>query len=524
MSATIVDFLRSSVERWPESDAVVDVSRRVCYARLWDEAQAIARHLRDNGLKPQGRVALLLQNSGEYVAAYYGVLMAGGVVVALNIAARARDLVNWMLHSDARWIIADWHHGDLNDVLRGVGPRVQLIALNRGECTADLENGVRVSDWHNVIEAGKSGRGFDASLSNDMAAIIYTSGTTGKPKGVVLSHANLAANVESILAYLKLGNEDRCLNVLPFYYSYGNSVLHTHMAAGGTVILENSLAYVHNVVSRMSTEGATGFSGVPSTYALLLTRVKLEDYDLKSLRYVTQAGGAMAPAQIARLRRSLPHTRLFVMYGQTEATARLSYLPPERLDEKLGSAGIAIPGVRLEICDDGGRPVAPGTVGEICASGANIMAGYWKDEEATRDVLRNGWLRTGDLAYMDDEGFIFIKGRSSEMIKTGAHRINPREIEEVVEECEGVAEVAVVGVPDDILGQAIKAVIVPRSGMTLSVMAVKAHCRSALASYKVPHAVQFVTQIPKTASGKIQRYLLASESPLEQSVDAKETL
>jgi acyl-CoA synthetase (AMP-forming)/AMP-acid ligase II len=340
------------------------------------------------------------------------------------------------------------------------------------------------------------------------AAIIYTSGTTGAPKGVTLSHRNFGANVVSILDYLQLSDADRIVNVLPFYYSYGNSVLHTHLAAGGCVILENSLAYPHAVLQRMVDERATGFSGVPSTFALLLNRVKLEHYDLSALRYLTQAGGPMSPAHIRRLRQVLPHAKLFVMYGQTEATARITYLPPEKLDAKLGSVGIAIPGVEVQIRDECDREVAPDEAGEICVRGANVMQGYWNDPRESARVLIDGWLHTGDIARRDKDGYIFIVGRRSDMIKTGAHRVSPQEIEEVIAELDGVAEVAAVGVADEILGEVIKAVIVPRAGCALDKRGVQAHCHARLALYKVPKHVEFVAELPKTASGKLKRFSL----------------
>jgi len=276
-------------------------------------------------------------------------------------------------------------HPELEGTLASVGDRLQTILVgDEGErCEEDS-----FRCWRKMLD-DHAAEEPDLSLLGEgqTAAIIYTSGTTGRPKGVTLSHGNLAANVRSILQYLNLGPTDRVLNVLPFYYSYGNSVLHTHLAVGGTLILENNLLYPHNVLTTLARERATGFSGVPSTFAILLSRASLENHDLSSLRYMTQAGGAMAPALIERLRRAVPHIRFFVMYGQTEATARLAWLPPEMLDAKPGSIGIAIPGVRLELRDEQGRPVPTGETGEIWASGDNIMQGYWRDPEQTRKVI-----------------------------------------------------------------------------------------------------------------------------------------
>ena len=523
MRLSLVERLRASAARAPTATALIKGDSRVAYGALWTEVAQIADFLRARSLPAGARVALLMENSPRYAAAYYGVLAAGGIVVALNTAAKARDLSNWLQHCGASWLIADGGHPELAAVL--ASGTVSQALIDGPEPTAGALHATSVATWSVVANREPIAPPTIAADDTD-AAIIYTSGTTGRPKGVTLSHKNLAANTESILAYLNLTAADRSLNVLPFYYSYGNSILHTHLAVGASIVLENSLMYPHAILEKMAAEAVTGFAGVPSTYALLLSRTRLEQYDLRALRYVTQAGGGMAPAHIERLKAALPHVRIVVMYGQTEATARLTYLPPERLQQKLGSAGIAIPGVRLEIRDERGEPLPQGTVGEIYATGDNIMRGYWQDAAATAKAIVGGWLKTGDLASMDEDGFVFIQGRRSDMIKTGAHRINPKEIEETIAEIEGVAEVAVVGVADELLGQAIKAIVVPRTGTTLTAMAVRAHCHKQLAAYKIPRHIEFAMSLPKTASGIVQRYLLAAgaASSPEQSRSSDEKL
>ncbi len=512
MTHTLVHMLRESALRAPDTEAVVLAGQRTSYGRLWRDVAAVAAFLRSNGLQPGDRVAILLKNSAEYIAVYYGALAAGGVVVGLNTLAKSRDLSNWLSHSGASWLFAEAQHPELARTLSSLDASLRTVVVGASEEGEE----VYPHCWQQVLD-GYTGDEPDLSLleKTQTAAIIYTSGTTGCPKGVTLSHGNLSSNVRSIQQYLQLGAAERVLNVLPFYYSYGNSVLHTHLAVGGTLVLENNLLYPHNVLTTLEKERATGFSGVPSTFAILLNRTRLENYDLSSLRYMTQAGGAMAPALIERLRKLVPHVRFFVMYGQTEATARLAWLPPEMLDAKPGSIGIAIPGVRLELRDEQGRPVATGETGEIWASGENIMQGYWRDPELTRKVLQDGWLKTGDLAHCDEDGYFYIDGRSADMIKTGANRISPKEIEEVILELEGVEEVAVVGVPDELLGQVVKAVIVPAPGAQIGIKQIRAHCWKQLAMYKVPKLIEFVNELPKTASGKVQRFLL-----LEQHIEA----
>ena len=507
MFNSLVDRLRRSVERYPDAEAVVHHERRVSYGQLWQYVCAVGAFLVGQGFEESDRVAILLENSAEYIATYYGTLMAGGVAVALNTATKARELADALAHSGARWLVADARHPELDELLRAAPPALRVIRV--GEAGAPAGEAVR---WDDVVNAVDDRAVPGAALEPDSAAaIIYTSGTTGKPKGVTLSHRNLASNTESILAYLGLTHEDRCLNVLPFYYSYGNSVLHTHLAAGATLVLQNNQAYMHVVLSQIKSERITGFPGVPSTFALILNRFKLGNYDLAGLRYMTQAGGALAPAHIKRLREELPHVRFFVMYGQTEATARLSYLPPEKLEQKPGSAGIPIPGVRLEIRDEHGNPVPRGVVGEIHASGPNVMVGYWNDPEATAEVVKNGWLKTGDMAHMDEEGYVFIQGRRGDMIKSGGHRISPRDIEDVIAELDGVAEAVVVGVSDVILGEAIRAVVVARPGAGLDAAAVKAHCLRRLAAYKLPKHIEFTADLPRTPTGKVKRYMLAAD-------------
>ena len=507
MHDSLVDYLRRSVEQRPDAEAVVHRARRVSYRQLWHEVCHLAAFMNARGLRPGDRVAILLENSPEYITAYYAALMAGGVAVALNTAAKARDLANWLTHSGASWLIADAQHPEWSEISGAANLKLSHICV--GSAGPMVTN---VTGWNDIV--GNAARPPDthgAFAQDSAAAIIYTSGTTGRPKGVTLSHRNLVSNVDSILAYLGLTCEDRCLNVLPFYYSYGASVLHTHLAVGATLVLEGSMVYVRDVMTRMQTERITGFYGVPSTYALILNRTKLSNYNLKSLRYMTQAGGPMAPEHINRLRKEIPHVRFFVMYGQTEATARLSYLPPEMLEQKLGSAGIPIPNVQLEIRGVLGNRVPPGTVGEIYAYGPNIMNGYWRDPTATSEVIKGGWLRTGDIAYMDDDGYIFIQGRESDIIKSGGHRITPNDIEEAIAELAGVSEVAVIGVDDEILGQTIKAIVVPRPGAEVTAMAVKAHCFRRLPAYKIPKFIEFTDTLPRTASGKIKRFLLASK-------------
>lgn len=500
---SLVDLLRESHSRFADRPAIVFRDRALTYGELWRRASALASALRLRGVAPGDRVALLIENSPDYVAAYYAALMAGGIAVGLNTAARAGELARHIRHCGADVLIASPDHPEFGALAESnCVSRIVLTAPPK----APLAQRMDTMDEFIAQSSGEQGA---VTLTLDMpAAIIYTSGTTGDAKGVTLSHGNLLSNALAIVQYLQLTDRDSIVNVLPFFYSYGNSVLHTHLAVGATIHLENSLTYPHLVVEKIAKERVTGFAGVPSTFALLLKRVQLRDYDLSALRYVTQAGGAMSPELTTQLRSALPHAEVFVMYGQTEATARLTYLPPRRLDDKLGSVGIPVPGVEIQVRAESGEVAGAGVEGEVWARGPNVMLGYWRDPEGTAQTVRDGWLKTGDVGRIDAEGFLYLCGRRSDMIKSGAHRIHPKDIEDVIATLAGVAEVAVIGVDDELLGQAIKAVVVPVSGTDLTAMQVQAHCKRHLPNHKIPKIVVMASSLPKTASGKVQRAML----------------
>jgi long-chain acyl-CoA synthetase len=491
--------LEANARQAPSRRAVAEGDRRIDYASLWAQACAFAGFLRTSGILAGDRVALILPNCIEAIVACYGSWLAGAVIVPLNAQARSRDLEPWLRHCDARCVVHQSAHRDAAMAIAAIDHPILRVVTDLSEVQAPA------IAWQDAMRATEASI---KAAGGDLAMILYTSGTTGTPKGVMLSHDNLAANVDSIIEYLELGSQDSIVSVLPFYYSYGASVLHTHLAVGAFLVIEPNLVFPHQMVETMARERVSGFSGVPSTFLLLLNRVPLADYDLSALRYVTQAGGAMAPARTRRLRDALPHARIFIMYGQTEATARLAWLPPDKLEEKAGAVGLPIAGVELAVRRETGQPAEPFEVGEVHARGRNIMLGYWRNPEATAAVLSDGWLRTGDMGHFDNDGFLYLSGRRSDMIKTGAHRVHPNDVEEAIVEMADVEEVAVVGIDDETLGQVLKAFIVASPGKTIEINRVKAHCRDRLASYKIPKHIEFVDTLPKTASGKVRRALL----------------
>jgi long-chain acyl-CoA synthetase len=337
------------------------------------------------------------------------------------------------------------------------------------------------------------------------AEIIFTSGSTGKPKGVMISHKNLIANTESIVEYLKLTEDDRMLVVLPFYYCYGLSLFHTHLRVGGSIVFNNSFIFLGSIIKDLKENMCTGFAGVPSHFQILLRKSdSFKKTVFPDLKYVTQAGGKLAPIFIDEFRESLPQVKFIVMYGQTEATARLSYLPPELYEKKKGSMGKGIPGVELKVINEKGERVKPGETGEVIAHGDNIMIGYFADDEGTRNVLRDGWIYTGDLGTVDKDGYIYLTARKKEIIKVRGKRISPKEIEAVILEITEVIDCSVEGIDDEIEGETLKATVVIRKDAKNKITreSIMQHCSKHLALYKIPQVYELNEELTISATGK----------------------
>lgn len=502
----LASFLLDSASRAPDAQAYVEGEAITSYGELARRAGRFAHELLRLGVRPGERVAMVLDACVEYPIAYYGVLLSGAVVVPLGTDTRPRSLRHALLDCGATAIVIAGHE------LRHLIPIVTELpdlksVIHVGGSPPPLGDAIEVAAFESLTGAG-SEMALVGDHGDALAALHFTSGTTGKPKGVMLSHRGLVANVCSIVQYLELTSDDRVAMVLPYYYVYGSSVLNTHIASGATIVHGGTMAFPVRVIETIAQQRCTGFSGVPSTFARLLSTNAIGSNDLSSLRYLTQAGAPMTRALTSRLRDAFPGAKVFVMYGQTEASARLSYLPPEDVERKLGSAGIAIPGVTIEIVDSAGATLPAGEVGEIVASGENLMLGYWKDEEASAHALRGGKLHTGDLGRLDEEGYLYIVGRESDMIKSGGHRIGPQEIEEVVASVPGVAECAAVGVADELLGQAIAIYVVVEEGAEVDERSIKKVCFQELPRHKMPAQIHFIDALPRSDRGKVLRSAL----------------
>ncbi len=504
-------FLEANAEAHSYRQALVHLEGRINYIELERGANRLANFLIKSGTKPGDRVAILLDSSINYVISYFAVLKAGAAVVALNTATTSRIIKSVVLDCAPTAIILHRQYAhfvkDIIDELESL----ETVIIDGHYERLERKKSLETANFFDIQLSGDVGRPAVDIAPGDIASIIYTSGTTGNPKGVVLTHRNLEANSESIVEYLNLTFEDKVMAILPFFYSYGNSLLLTHIRVGGSLVIDSRFAFPNVILEIMSRERVTGFSGVPSTFAILMHKSKIRDYGWDHLRYLTQAGGPMTPALTMKIMEAIPHVKIFIMYGQTEASARLSYLEPDKLLEKIGSIGLGIPGVTLKVKDDKGNVCPTGETGEIVAAGDNVMLGYWNQPEETARVLKSDGLHTGDLAKTDEDGYLYIVSRKSDMIKSGAHRISPKEIEEILAEFPDVVESAVIGVPDEILGENIKAIIVLKDGSKATQKDILKHCRMNLPAFKIPKVVEFRESLPKTSSGKIKKHVLIAE-------------
>lgn len=465
--------------------ALIDAGGRHTYVDLRRAVAHQTRQIQGWDLEPGSRVALLGANSVSWVASYLAVMRAGHTAVPFAPVLAPDDVVAKMAHVGCDALLVD------EKLVRRFAPVVE--ATRRTVTSTGVRELLASGDDCALPEVGPAA---------GTAVLVFTSGTTSRPRAVQVSHGNLLANTASIVDYLGLQRDDRMLVVLPFSYCFGASLLHTHLAVGGSVRLCETQAFPETIVEGIA-DGCTGFAGVPSSYQLLLRASSFESRSLPSLRHLQQAGGRLPAAQVARVAAAQPHARLFVMYGQTEATSRLAYLPPDQLDAKPGSVGKAIPGVRLRVTDESGDEVPTGSVGEIRARGANVTQGYWQDPEGTAEKYVDGELLTGDFGRMDEDGFLYVVDRRDDFIKSWGYRVSSHEIEDAVLELSAVAGAAAVGRPDPQAGEAVVLFATLRQGRELGVPEIERHLRARLAKHLVPQEVRLVDQLPLNQNGKV---------------------
>lgn len=506
------DLLAQAAARFPEKAAAIfagapDAAARISFGELDRRSNQIAWRLNGRGIGPGDRVALISENSREALASFWGVLKSGaqnvdipslagqGMIAGVLEECKAKALI--VQPRALEKLLADGHAAALP----------KIIFLTDGAPPGGVGGtALDVTALEAVFAGEADGAVRPARGPHDVATIIYTSGTTGRPKGVMLSHDNLISNITAANSLVGLTNQDSIVVVVPFYFVHGRMQILTHALIGGTIVVSAGFQFPTVVLDELVKYGTTGFSGVPYHFITLMERTKLKTTKIPTLKYVLCTGGALSPAHLDELHSALPGVDIHTAYGQTEASPRITYLGPKDMFVRKGSAGKPLPGVKVEVIDARGQALPQGAIGEVAASGPNIMKGYVSgDEVSSGRIDEQGRLRTGDLGRFDADGYLWLVGRSSDMIKTAGERVFPKEIEDVIVTHPAVAEAAVLGVKDDTLGERIVAFVVLRGGATLEYPELRTHCLRAMPFVRVPRELKVVEKLPKTASGKVNR-------------------
>ncbi len=528
----VFELLDDAAERWPDRPAIVFQNTSISYAKLRKFSALVAANLRKHGLKRGERVAIMLPNTPQTVIAYWGVLRAGGTVVFTNPLYMETEIVHQFRDSGARFLITldllwnkiealrpqlkieKYFVTSIADALRfPLSMLYKLRAWREGQNRKVPFDSKTVHTWASLLGGLATFTADGLIPEKDLALLQYTGGTTGLAKGCMITHANLCSNVQQCTAMLPgMGEKQELfLGVLPYFHIYGLTVCLNLCTALGATQIPFPRYVPGDVLKTIHKERPTVFPGAPSVYISLLQQKNVGTYDLSSIRYCV-SGSAPMPVEWFEQFKNATGARICEGYGLSEASP-VTHINPLHGVAKHGSIGLPVPGTDAKIVDmDLGGPALPaGKLGEMAVRGPQVMAGYYNKPDETADVLRNGWLYTGDIAYMDEDGYFFIVDRKKDLIISAGYNIYPREIDEILHQHPKVQEAVAVGIPCDARGEVVKVFVVPKAGEKPTKAEIISFCRQKLAGYKVPRHVEFRESLPKTMVGKVLRRALRAE-------------
>jgi long-chain acyl-CoA synthetase len=483
----LAEVLIASAERDPDKVAVKLDEAELTYAELADASARVAAFLRSTGLEPGDRVGVMLPNQLQFPIIYYGVLRAGGIVVPMNVMLKRREIDYFCDDPSSRLLLA-WH-----DLAEETEP-------GTAECATELIE-IEPDSFAELLDSTEPDPDVHDAAESDTAVILYTSGTTGRPKGAELTHLNLSINCRlAAEAVLDLEPDDVVLGALPLFHSFGQTVSMNSTFCTGACLTLLPRFDPTKALEIFQRDRVNVFQGVPTMYGALLNHPERESYETHLRRCMS--GGAAMPVEVMRAFEDAFGAKILEGYGLSE-TSPVSCSNPPAGDRKPGSVGIPIPGVEMAVLDDDENELEPEEVGEIAIRGHNIMKGYWQRPEATEEAMRGGWFHSGDIGRRDEDGYFYIVDRKKDMIIRGGYNVFPREVEEVLYEHPDVVEAAVIGVPDDSLGEEVGAAVVLREGAEADADAISAFVKEQLAAYKYPREVWFLDELPKGPTGKI---------------------
>ncbi len=517
MARLLHELLLHSAERVPDRPAVLCKDERLTFEQIAHASQTLAGVLRNEGIRKGDRVAFWLEKRFEKVISIFGISVAGGVMVPIKRLSHVNQAAYIINNCGAKLLITTAaRFKELATELAGMSTLTTILIIDSGSTTEGVVgHSIRLIDWTEALGSrAESGRISDRIVENDLAAILYTSGSTGRPKGVALSHCNIVSGTKIVCEYLGIHENDRLLSVLSFGFDYGLNQLTTSIFCGAKIVLLDHL-FSKDLIHAVQKYEITGLAAVAATWLQLL-QIPWDGEQLPSLRYITNSGGAIPENYVRELRKRLPKTSIFLMYGLTEAF-RSTYLDPRLVDSKPASIGKAIPGNEILVLNEHDQPVGPGQIGELVHRGPVVAQGYWGDPELTAARYRRNPMQpkeipipemvvySGDYVKKDEEGFLYFVGRKDEMIKCAGNRISPTEVEEVLYATGKIQDAVVMGLPHEIYGEIIKAVVAPRPQTSITMDELLSHCRKMLPPYMIPHDLEIRSELPRNANGKLDR-------------------
>ncbi|MFL5829636.1 MAG: class I adenylate-forming enzyme family protein [Solirubrobacteraceae bacterium] len=508
------DFLTEAARRAPDVQAISAGGATLTYGQLGHDATALAHSLRASGVRAGDRVIVFSPNTLTAAVGFWAAVMCGAVVVMISPRTPAHKLAWVLKDADAAALITDESLVGVA-VAAGLTKLRAVIVAGSPSALADLPHFAHSITLDDAVAAGSHAAGdLGVPARTDLAALIYTSGSSGEPKAVMVTHDNVDAAATAISSYLDLTCRDVLLCALPLSFDYGLYQMIMSVKVGARLVLERSFDLPGQILNTIVREEVTVFPGVPTMFGMLARLRSSERWDLTGVRAITSTGSALASEQVAWLRGAFPRAQIFSMYGLTECK-RCTYLPPDDLERKPDSVGVAIPGNEIWLVDAEDRVVATGEVGELVVRGPTVMAGYWRRPEETARRLRPGpdpgevVLYTGDLCRLDDDGYLYFVSRMDDVMKSRGEKVAPAEVEAALRSVPGVLEAAVVGRPDEVLGDAIHAFVLVDDRSELTPAALRTACRELLEPFMVPRAIEIVDSMPRTANGKIEKAALA---------------
>jgi long-chain acyl-CoA synthetase len=536
-SIPLYDFLDNTAQKYPRRTAIVFNNWKINYQNLKKLTDYIAGNLKQLGIKPGDRVAIMLPNLPQTILTYWGVLKAGGIVVMTNPLYMEKEIIHHFNDSRAKFLITlDLLWPKISSLLPKL-PLQKIFITKISDCLKfplnllynlkRLKEGnapsipfeqQKILPWKSLLKKNQNRPKLPINPKHDLAALQYTGGTTGISKGVMLTHYNLGANVQQCIAMLYELKEKKqvLLGILPYFHIYGLTVCVNFPTAIGATLVPMPRFSPRDVLKTIEKTKPTIFPSAPSIFMALLQQKDISKFDLSSIKYCI-SGSAPIPVEIIERFKEFTGAEIIEGYGLTEASP-ITHLNPLRGKKKYGSIGVPFPDTDACVVDMevGTIPLPPGKLGELVIKGPQVMKGYWNRPDETASTLRNNWLYTGDIAYMDEEGYFFIVDRKKDLIISGGYNIYPREIDEVLYEHPKVKEAVTVGIPSKTRGEIVKAFIVPKDGETLTKAEIIAFCKQKLANYKVPKQVEFRKELPKTMVGKVLRRALREEEIKKQ--------